>query len=181
MDHRLRKSVRNQCIEIFIEDLQWKVCVGQVTTGGVPCGRGSAIVCAKNARTTATERAENFIFKLWIWFLRWGSLDDVFHQVIYTTSEIPLLPRQSPCIKFYPKYSSYVRVYPWHFPERRALITHDSGSLKIWHKDYVPWAKKLGLPMVKIWSMKHDNWFEHYPSLNNYDYYQLFGKGAQGS
>ena len=41
---------------------------------GVFPGRGSAIVCAKNARTAATERAENFI--LLIWFPRWGSLDD---------------------------------------------------------------------------------------------------------
>ena len=69
MDRRLRKSLIstiNQGISSK-EDLQWKVCGGQV---GVPaCGRGSAkVVCAKNARIAVIERVENFIVR--IFFLR---------------------------------------------------------------------------------------------------------------
>ena len=28
--------------------------------------------------------------------------------------------------------------------------------------------------------MKHDNWFDHYPSLNSYGYYQAFRQGCSG-
>ena len=43
-----------------LKNLHWKDVVVQVTSP--VCGRASAIVCAKNAKTAATERAENFIF-----------------------------------------------------------------------------------------------------------------------
>ena len=46
--------------QIFIEDLQWKFFVGQEKTVGVSRGRGSAIVCAKNANA-AMERAVSFM------------------------------------------------------------------------------------------------------------------------
>ena len=62
MDHRLWKSMRNQCMK---RNFHWRPTMesffGQVT-GGFPCGRGSAIVRAKSVKTAATEKAENSIF-----------------------------------------------------------------------------------------------------------------------
>ena len=73
IDRRLRRSLRiNKSTEIFMENLQWKVSVGEVPTA--PWGRGSAIVWEKNAKTAAIERAVSFILKILIpemGFFKW--------------------------------------------------------------------------------------------------------------
>ena len=90
-----------------LKNLHLKDVVVQVT---MPvCGRASAMVCAKSAKTAATERAENFIFCEFDFsemeFFQMMFLS-VFHQVTYTASETPLIGSISyAVIRVYSKYS----------------------------------------------------------------------------
>ena len=173
-------------LEIFIEDSQWKVVVLQ--TGMDDWGRGSAIVCAKNAKIAATERAENFI--LWIWFLRWGSLDDYsihfsppsYLYLVWNTSYWKHFLSHHSCIRLYQNIQ-LTAMCAWHFPERRALITHEPGSLRILHEDMRCRRKKLGILVhgknlvYEAWQLV---WFVWTLLVYNYDYYQSFRQGTPG-
>ena len=127
MDHHLQKSVKNQCMKpkYSFKNLHWKDVVVQTTVS--PCGRGSAIVCAKNAKTAATERAENFIINFLVNLIsEMESLQMMFLSKLTVLiprprSETPLIGSISyAVIRLFRMFISCL-ASPW------ALITHDQA------------------------------------------------------
>ena len=142
MDHRLRKWVRIQCMN---RNIHWRrtmesLCWASYNGRGPLRKRFCHCLCEERKNHTNLNE-ESRELHLWIWFLRWGSSDDV--SIHFSPS---YLYHVWNTFKFY-YWRNFLRRHSgrvclkFFCGERRSLITHNLDSLKFDEK-VMPWAKK---------------------------------------